>query len=74
MQAFFEEMKGLVVFHVSDVLAENRIAVFGKAKGVLKFRAASQDWVHWAGEVHREGRETTRAAHHSREAGHAAYH
>ena len=45
-QSLLKELKRLIILHIAQVLAQDRVVVLGQTKGVLQLSPASQNIVH----------------------------
>ena len=61
-QRFLEKPHGLVVFKVSDVLAQDRVAVFRQADGILQLAPKRQYLFHLNCQIDGLGHKAARAA------------
>jgi hypothetical protein len=64
-ERLLEELHGLEVFQVADVLAEDGVAALGQAEGVLQFAAEGEHLVQLDAEVDGLGDEAARAPQHA---------
>ena len=64
-QRLLEELHGLVVFEVADMLAQDGVAALGQAEGVLQLAAKRKHFVQFDAEIDGLGDEAARAAQHA---------